>query len=70
MVGSLGIDPDGGGRFSPGSGDIGLAGEVEDNIGEVVSEQVGESVLIEHVGPTRRAVGGHHLVALGEEVVD
>jgi hypothetical protein len=70
MVGSLGIDPDGGGWFGPGSSDIGLTGEVEDHIGEVVSEQLGEPILIEHVRPTRRPVGRHHLVALGEKVVD
>ena len=53
MVGSLGINPDSGGWFSPGSGNVGLAGEVEDHIGEMVSEQLGEPILIQHVGPTR-----------------
>ena len=64
------INPDSGGRFGPGSGNVGLAGEVEDHIGEMVSEQLGEPILIEYVGSTRRPVGRHHLAALGEEVVN
>ena len=70
MVSSLGINPDGGGRLGPRSGNIGLAGEVEDHIGEMVSEQLGEPILVEHVGTTRRSVGRRYLVALRAEVVN